>query len=38
LILNPDEEGRLDRGFEVFSTIFSSGATSAVSAFFSLIS
>jgi hypothetical protein len=38
LILNPDEEGRFDSGFEVFSTIFSSGAATVVSAFSSFIS
>lgn len=38
LILNPDEDGRFDKGFEVFVITFSSGAETAVSTFFSFTS
>jgi hypothetical protein len=38
LILNPDEEGRFDKGFEVFVMIFSSGTETVASTFFSFTS
>lgn len=37
-MLNPDVDGRFDKGFEVFMMTFSSATEATVSAFFSYIS